>query len=304
MKLYRYAGRENRPQLGIEIEGKVVALTDVLRACGEIVPPEIEAADLVAMVSAGQAIAAQIASAVDRIAKAGGVKDMECAPADSLRLLAPIARPPKFICVGLNYRDHCEEQNVAPPKNPVIFAKFANAICGHQDVVRRPRVTAKLDFEGELAVVIGKGGRRIPAREALAHVFGYTIVNDVTARDIQKNDGQWLRAKSMDGFAPMGPCVVTAEDIPDPQQLSLRTTVNGAVMQDSHTSRMIFPVAVLIEFISQAITLEPGDIISTGTPAGVGDWRKPPVYLAAGDVVHIEIEKIGCLENTIAEEDA
>jgi 2-keto-4-pentenoate hydratase/2-oxohepta-3-ene-1,7-dioic acid hydratase in catechol pathway len=181
----------------------------------------------------------------------------------------------------------------------VLFAKFANTVCGHREPVRKPPITTKLDFEGELGVVIGTGGKGIPKERALACVFGYTVINDVTARDIQKSDGQWLRAKGQDGFAPMGPCIATTAGIPDPQNLGIRTAVNGKVMQESNTNRMIFGVADIVAFITQGITLEPGDIISTGTPSGVGVWRNPPSFLEAGDVIEIEIEKIGKLVNPV-----
>ncbi len=302
MKLYRYLNEACSPTLGIEIEGRVYNLTAVLETAEEPVSEAIARADLVGLARQGRAWLNVMRRAVDALHNNGALAQLAHHEAGNLQLLAPIPQPGKFICVGLNYEDHCEEQNLELPRNPVVFAKFANAVCGHKAVVRRPRITTKLDFEGELGVVIGKHCKRVPADGALEHVFGYMVVNDISARDIQKNDGQWLRAKSMDGFAPTGPCIVTTDDIPDPQQLALRTTVNGTVMQESHTSRMIFPVAELIEFISQGITLEPGDIISTGTPSGVGVWRKPPVFLQPGDVVQITIEKIGTLETTIAED--
>ncbi len=302
MKLYRFMTNDGIPQLGVEDSGKLVSLADLYRALPLDEPSFVTQADLIPLAAGSPHSVSTLASDIQEAVSRGLLLGCPHYKFDSVRLLPPVPSPRKFICVGLNYRDHCEEQNLEPPKSPVIFAKFANAICGHKDVVRRPRVTTKLDFEGELGVIIGRGGRKIPAEQALEHVLGYTIVNDVSARDIQKADGQWLRAKSMDGFAPTGPCVVTTDEIPDPQQLALRTTVNGAVMQDSHTSRMIFSVPYLIEFISQGITLEPGDIISTGTPSGVGVWRQPPVFLQPGDVVRIEIEKIGILENSIADE--
>lgn len=303
MKIFRYINESSCPSLGIEIEGAVCDLALLLEKAEEPVSEAIVQADLIALAPQWHIWLNVIRRAIGTVQKTGALKQLPRPSIDSLDILPPIPRPGKFICVGLNYKDHCEEQNLEPPSTPVIFAKFANAVCGHKAVVRRPRVTSKLDFEGELGVVIGKQAKRVNADQALKHVFGYMIVNDISARDIQKNDGQWLRAKSMDGFAPTGPCVVTSDEIPDPQQLALRTTVNGAVMQESHTSRMIFPVAELIEFISQGITLEPGDIISTGTPSGVGVWRKPPVFLQPGDVVRIEIENIGVLETTIAEDE-
>jgi acylpyruvate hydrolase len=303
MKLVRYQTPSGAPALGFLEKETIVAVADVLRCVGQEVPPAVLAADMRTLLQEDENWSGKLLEAFAQAKESCAYTQLPKCDFHSAKILAPISEQKKFICVGLNYRDHCEEQHLEPPKTPVIFAKFSNAICGHKDVVKRPRVTTKLDFEGELGVVIGKRGKKIPAEQALDHVFGYTIVNDVSAREIQKNDGQWLRAKSMDNFAPTGPCIVTRDEINDPQSLALRTTVNGVIMQDSHTSRMIFSVAKLIEFISQGITLEPGDIISTGTPSGVGVWRNPPVFLAPGDVVRIEIEKIGALENTIGEDD-
>ncbi|MCV0404118.1 MAG: fumarylacetoacetate hydrolase family protein [Chloroflexi bacterium] len=212
---------------------------------------------------------------------------------------APIARPGKIICVGLNYHDHCREQSIDPPAYPMLFSKFANAVADPGASITRPRATEKLDLECELGVVIGRRASRIGRAEALEHVFGYTIVNDVTMRDLQKEDRQWLRAKGSDGFAPMGPAVVTADDISDPQALRLRSWVNGEAWQDSTTAEMVFDVATIVAFASQTITLEPGDVIATGTPAGVGHYQQPPRYLADGDAMRLEIEGIGILENTV-----
>lgn len=304
MKLVRYVGIEGNGRLGIVADDRIVDLEHLLRGAGDEVGEPILQADICALAADFERWRDILHRALETF-HAKGLSD--AAPQlmpDSVRILPPIPRPAKFICVGLNYRDHCEEQNLEPPKSPVIFAKFANAVCGHKDIVKRPAVTSKLDFEGELGVVIAQGGKKIPAEKALSHVLGYLIVNDISARDIQKKDGQWLRAKSMDTFAPTGPWITTSDEICDPQSLALKTTLNDRIMQESHTSKMIFGVAELIEFISHGITLEPGDIISTGTPAGVGVWRNPPVFLQPGDVVRIEIEKIGILENTIADEEA
>lgn len=292
------------PCLGVSLGEKVALVADIYKLAGTEPPREVQSADLIGVAARWKDFVAEIGRLVSSLGDSGSIAQLRQHDAERVFFLAPIPRPGKFICVGLNYRDHCDEQNVEIPKSPVIFAKFANAVCGHRAVVRRPAITRKLDFEGELGVVIGKTGKRIRAENALDYVFGYTIVNDVSAREIQKQDGQWLRAKSMDGFAPTGPWITTADEIRDPQQLKIRTEVNGRVMQESSTSRMIFPVASLIEFISQGITLEPGDVISTGTPAGVGVWRRPPVFLEPGDIVRIEIDGIGCLENSIADEES
>lgn len=219
-----------------------------------------------------------------------------------LRVLAPLRRPGKIVCIGRNYLDHCREQNAEPPKSPMLFAKFANTLLDPGAAVAYPPETHALDYEGELVVVIGVGGKRIAEDRALDHVFGYSILNDISARDLQKSDGQWLRAKGADGFAPFGPAILTADEVADPQGLTIRTTLNGEVVQDSSTREMIFPVRHLVSFVSALITLEAGDLISTGTPAGVGAHRQPPRMLRAGDVVRVEIPPIGVLENAIVSE--
>jgi 2-keto-4-pentenoate hydratase/2-oxohepta-3-ene-1,7-dioic acid hydratase in catechol pathway len=219
-----------------------------------------------------------------------------------VELRAPLLRPGKIVCVGLNYRDHCAEQGLQPPAYPTLFAKFANAVAHHGQPVVRPRTTEQLDLECELAVVIGRHTADVAPDEALEHVFGYTILNDVTARDLQREDRQWLRAKGTDGFAPIGPVIVTRDEIADPGRLRIRSSVNGDVWQDSSTEQMIFDVPTLVAFISRSISLEPGDVIATGTPAGVGHHQKPPRYLADGDVMRCEIEGLGVLENPVVDE--
>lgn len=221
---------------------------------------------------------------------------------DELTLHAPMPHPGKIVCVGLNYHDHCREQGVEPPAYPMLFAKFANAVTDPAATVVRPRATEKLDLECELAVVVGRRASQIAPSDTLDHVFGYTIVNDVTARDLQREDRQWLRAKGWDGFAPMGPIIVTVDEITDPGRLAIRSWVNGEIWQDSNTSQMIWDVPTLIAFVSQSIALEPGDIVATGTPAGVGHFQDPPRYLADDDVMACEIEGIGVLSNPIRDE--
>lgn len=222
-------------------------------------------------------------------------------PAD-VELVAPIARPGKILCIGLNYHDHCREQGIDPPERPVVFGKFANAVNRPGGSVRRPRATEKLDLECELAVVMGQRASGIGPEEALDHVFGYTILNDITMRDLQREDRQWSRAKGSDGFAPIGPVIVTADEIRNPQALTMRSSVNGEAWQDSSSAEMIFDIATLIAFVSRTITLEPGDILSTGTPAGVGHYQHPPRYLVDGDRLRCEIEGIGVLETSVVDE--
>jgi 2-keto-4-pentenoate hydratase/2-oxohepta-3-ene-1,7-dioic acid hydratase in catechol pathway len=288
MKLCRFESQE-RIHLGVIAEGEVVDVASLFEGVGYSAPEAVASADLRAIAVAPAVVTTAIEGALGR-----GVRGDRFSP-DSVRFLAPVPIPRKIICVGLNYRDHCDEQAKEVPKSPVIFAKFANTVCGNGDTVAKPSTTEKMDFEGELAVVIGEGGRGIARADALRHVFGYTIVNDLTARDLQKLDGQWLRAKSQDGFAPMGPVIATADEVPDPQALDIRTRVNGELMQESNTRHMVFPVDMLIEFISAGISLEPGDIISTGTPSGVGVHRTTPVFLQPGDSIEVEIPAIGKL---------
>jgi 2-keto-4-pentenoate hydratase/2-oxohepta-3-ene-1,7-dioic acid hydratase in catechol pathway len=229
----------------------------------------------------------------------------EGAPMSDLELLPPVRRPGKIVAIGVNYASHASEGGREPPAEPVIFAKFATALIGHgADIVWDPGLTAAVDFEAELAVVIGRQARRVSAARALDHVLGYTCLNDVSARDLQFADRQFVRAKSLDTFAPMGPALATADEIPDPQSLRVRSLVNGEPMQDASTAEMIFPVAELIAFCSRAFTLEPGDVISTGTPAGVGWYREPKRLLHDGDEVTVEIEGVGRLVNRCREEPA
>lgn len=218
-----------------------------------------------------------------------------------IQLKAPIHNPNKLICIGMNYVDHCLEQNVPLPTEPVIFSKFTNAITDPGAPIIYPEETQELDFEVELAFVIGKTGKKIKESEAMEYVAGYTVVHDVSARDwqLKKNSGQWLIGKTFDSFCPIGPAIVTKESISDPHKLGIHCRVNGNIMQDSNTENLVFKTEALVSFISRFITLSPGDVVITGTPPGVGCFRKPPVYLKRGDVVECEIDEIGCISNTI-----
>lgn len=220
-------------------------------------------------------------------------------PLDEVEFLPPVPRPGKIIAVGLNYRDHAAEQGKTAPTEPVVFAKYASALTGHNTPIVLPPNSREVDYEAELAVVIGKTARRVAREDAYACVGGYTILNDVSARDMQRQDKQFTRAKSCDTFAPLGPWLVTADAVPDPHALDIRLTLNGRVMQASNTREMIFDIPYLIWFLSQAMTLEPGDVISTGTPGGVGVFRRPPVFLQPGDETAVTIERIGTLRNVV-----
>ncbi len=219
---------------------------------------------------------------------------------DRVRLLAPVASPPKIICLGLNYRDHAAEQDKQPPEEPIIFMKPHTTIIGPEESILKPEFVKELDYEAEFAVIIGKRGKDITVENARDHIFGYTCFNDVSARDIQFRDKQWTRGKSFDTFAPMGPCITIADQIGDPSNLRIRTRVNGELRQNSSTRNMVFNVYQIVHELSRVMTLEPCDVIATGTPAGVAFAMKPkPKFLSPGDIVEIEIENIGALRNHV-----
>jgi 2-keto-4-pentenoate hydratase/2-oxohepta-3-ene-1,7-dioic acid hydratase in catechol pathway len=214
-------------------------------------------------------------------------------------LLAPVPRPGKIVAIGRNYRDHTTEEGVEPPPAPLIFAKWPSAVVGHgAEVSWDPALSRQVDYEAELAVVIGRTARAVDVDDALDHVLGYTCLNDVSARDLQFGDGQWVRGKSLDTFCPMGPALVTADEIGDPQDLAISCWVGDERVQEARTSDMFFGVAEIISYCSVSFTLEPGDVIATGTPGGVGVFRHPPRFLGDGDRMTVEIERIGRLENT------
>lgn len=228
----------------------------------------------------------------------------ECKPSGkaialaNITLAPPVSSPSKIVAIGLNYIDHIRESKGDVPKFPLIFAKFPNSLIGHKDLITWDvNLTKKVDFEAELAVIIGKRVHKCSETEAMEAIFGYTCANDVSARDLQFGDGQWVRGKSLDTFCPLGPWITTADDIPDPHSLGIRCWLNGQIMQDSTTSMMIFKLPELISFISHNFTLTPGDIILTGTPHGVGTFREPSIYMTDGDEVVVEIEKVGRLVN-------
>jgi len=218
---------------------------------------------------------------------------------DALTVIAPVPPPSKIVCVGRNYREHAEETGSAVPTEPQLFAKWANALVGPGAPIVYPGITTQLDYEAELTVVIGRRAQRVAVADALDFVFAYTCGNDVSARDLQFGDTQWTRGKALDTFAPMGPWLVTADEIPDPQALGIRCVVSGETLQDSSTSEMLFSVAEIIAFTTEAITLEQGDVIMTGTPPGVGVARTPQRFLHPGDTVRVEIDQIGALENPV-----
>ncbi|MFZ4452684.1 fumarylacetoacetate hydrolase family protein [Salibacterium aidingense] len=216
-----------------------------------------------------------------------------------VRIEAPVTNPSKIICVGHNYREHILEMGREIPTHPVVFAKFANAVIGPEDDIPYPEITEKLDYEAELAFVVGKKAKNVKEKDALDYVAGYTIVNDISARDLQKRTLQWLQGKSLDGSAPMGPWMVTKDEVKDPDNLDISLRVNGEERQRSNTESLVFNVSGLIAFLSEIMTLEPGDVICTGTPGGVGAARDPQVFLQDGDVVDIEVSDVGVLKNKV-----
>jgi acylpyruvate hydrolase len=244
-----------------------------------------------------------ILASPDEMARARALAEAppEGLPLEGLNILAPIPRPGKVLCLGLNYRDHAAESGSPIPSEPVVFCKVSGSVIGPGAPIVLPEASEKVDYEVELAFVIGRTAKAVPAARAMEHVAGYTVLNDVSARDYQreKPGGQWTLAKSFDTFCPIGPWVVTPDEVGDPQDLELECVVSGEVMQSSSTSQMIFGVAEIIEYISRVLTLEPGDVIATGTPPGVGFARTPPRYLRSGDVVECTVQNIGTLVNPV-----
>ncbi|XP_068277610.1 oxaloacetate tautomerase Fahd2a, mitochondrial-like [Nyctibius grandis] len=286
MRLVRFRGPGGtEPRLGLE-EAPGGAVVD-LSAAEPALPRSMRA-----FLESGPGALA----AARRALESGGHR----VPRGTVRLLAPVGDPQKVICVGLNYRDHCLEQGVTPPRDPVIFSKFPSAIVGPFDDIVHPQDSSEVDWEVELAAVIGKKGQHIPEAEALDHVVGFTVANDVSARDWQLRNGrQWLLGKTFDTFCPLGPALVTKEAVTDVHNLSIRCRVNGELMQDGNTNQLIFPLPKLIAWVSRFVTLVPGDILLTGTPSGVGFFRKPPVFLKKGDEVQCEIEELGTICNKV-----
>ena len=253
-----------------------------------------------ATVVAPDASTVDVIAATERIRteRAGGtLSTVELSDTD---LLAPVVRPSKILCIGLNYGEHVAEAGEDTPAAPIVFAKFPSALTSPSgDIELDPALTQQCDYEVELAVIIGRTARRVSEADALDHVYGYTVANDVSARDHQFADGQWDRSKSFDTFCPMGPWITTADEVPDPQALRLTTTVNGKLRQDASTGQMLHGIAYLIHYLSRGMTLEPGDVILTGTPAGVGLALDPPSFLQVGDLVECRVEGLGAIRNQV-----
>jgi len=299
MKLVRFSTNGQTPRLGV-LQGDRIA--------------DLQASVAASLTRRGVTRAAELAAAlVPNSTRAfleggplveetvAGIKEWVTIPANSARLHAPITDPGKFICIGLNYRDHAEEAKQPIPKEPPIFAKWSNAILDPNEPILRPRGSNQLDWEVELGVVIGKTARFVSKEKALDYVWGYTIINDVSARDFQFIGSQWMAGKIPETFAPVGPYIADRTDVPDPHVLELKLWVNGKQMQGGNTKTFIFDVRYIVSYLSGLMTLSPGDLIATGTPPGVGFARKPPVFLQPGDTCRLEITGLGQIENPVKE---
>ncbi len=291
MKLCTYTDDSAQSKTaGILVGDRVVPLADAVKDAGL----ELQAVDVVSVLAASATTREALREAADRLVDAHG------RPVGELTLLPPVPNPDKIICLGLNYRDHAEEAGLPLPQAPVLFFKHTGSLLGHGGTIVPPAGESTVDYEGELAVVIGRQGKDISAADALEHVGGYMPFNDVSARDLQLGGPQWTAGKAVDTFGPCGPWVTSAEEVPDPQAMRILTRVNGQTLQDGDTADMVFSVAEQIAFISSVMTLLPGDLIVTGTPAGVGFTRDPQVLLTDGDEVEVEIPGLGTLGNVVA----
>lgn len=277
MRLVTYSHGEQLTALGMVVDGRVIDLEDI----GYL--------DIFSFLNEGD-VAIQRAERFAKIVDDG--------PAlDEVMLHAPIPQPDKFICIGLNYRDHAIESGMEIPALPTVFTKYPNAICGHGDPIILPSVSKQVDYEAELAFVIGREAKNVKAADWQDYVFGYTCVHDVSARDYQLATSQWTIGKTFDTFGPMGPVLVRKDEIADPHNLRISFDLNGKTMQDSNTSQFVFDIPYLVEYLSTVMTLQPGDVVSTGTPPGVGFAKKPPIFLKPGDECVVRIEGIGELRN-------
>lgn len=308
MKLAQFKPSGSSEQsLGVLIDDRVVAVSALALAASRPDKPSpawlLEAPNTLSVIERGDGGLAEIVGLIRRASSAPfEIDDRFAAPVDSVSFLPPVY-PSKIIAIGRNYVDHAIEGGSEPPAAPLIFNKLPNSLSAHNAPIVLHKISTQIDYEAELAVVIGRRATRVSDSEALDYVFGYTLINDVSARDLQFGDGQWVRGKSLDGFAPLGPFITTRDEIADVQALNIEGRLNGEVMQSSNTRKMIFGVAHLVSYISQGITLEPGDVIATGTPDGVGIFRKPPVLLKAGDVYEVTIEGLGTLRNPVVASD-
>jgi 2-keto-4-pentenoate hydratase/2-oxohepta-3-ene-1,7-dioic acid hydratase in catechol pathway len=301
MKLAQFkSGTSLAVRLGISIAERLFDIGELAGSCSQAglsVPSWLlESPDMLRVISRGAPALDEINSLITDVQSRGQMN--EGLALDSIEFL-PAVNASKILAIGRNYADHAKEGGAALPEAPLLFNKLPNSLNAHNASIVLSPITNKVDYEAELAVVVGRQAKRVSEAEALEHVFGYTMINDVSARDLQFGDGQWTRGKGLDTFAPLGPFITTRDEIRDVQSLKIEGRLNGEVMQSSNTSRMIFKVAYLVSYLSQGLTLEPGDVIATGTPEGVGVFRDPPVLLKAGDVFEVEIEGLGVLRNRV-----
>ncbi|KHF38843.1 fumarylacetoacetate hydrolase family protein [Halalkalibacter okhensis] len=288
---------EGKTCFGVKLEDSVIDVAKLSKDHNGVVPAFLK--DMKSFIQAGNEAFQYVTELLTQFEVNGTVDPRVIRKVEDVRLLAPIENPGKVVCVGNNYMDHCLEQNVDPPKQPLIFSKWPSCIIANGEEIELPEESQQVDFEAELAVVIGKKGKLISEDEAEDYIFGYTILNDVSARDVQFGDGQWVRGKSFDTFAPLGPVLVSKGEIADPHDLNIKLHVNGEVLQDSNTKHMIFSIPYIISYLSRGFTFEPGDIIATGTPHGVGVFRNPQVFLKDKDVCTINIDQVGTLQNIV-----
>jgi 2-keto-4-pentenoate hydratase/2-oxohepta-3-ene-1,7-dioic acid hydratase in catechol pathway len=304
MKLCQFKTKDSaQPRLGVSISDDMVCdvaeLARAVKSAGGACADWLLAANsTLEVIRRGASAPQEILSLIEGSPRPGQGQTVAYS-LDAIEFL-PATYPTKILAIGRNYAEHASEGGADLPKAPLLFTKLPNALSAHNAPIVLPSISEQVDYEAELAVVIGKTAKRVTEGEAFDHVFGYSLINDVSARDLQFGDGQWVRGKSLDTFAPLGPFITTRDEIDDVQSLKIEGVLNGQVMQSSNTSKMIFQVAYLVSYLSQGITLGPGDVIATGTPDGVGIFRKPPVLLKPGDVFEVKIEKLGSLRNPVA----
>ena len=302
MKLAQFKTKDSKQRLGLAVGDVICDVAELARVlAGAGTAPAswlLEAGDMLDVIGRGESALGEISALLNggQARHAGG--QVVGYSIDEIEFL-PAVRPSKILAIGRNYVDHAIEGGAEPPSTPLLFNKLPNSLSAHNAPIALSNLSQKVDYEAELAVVIGRRARQVSEANALEHVFGYTLINDVSARDLQFGDGQWTRGKGLDTFAPLGPFITTRDEIADVQALKIEGRLNGEVMQSSNTAKMIFKIGYLISYLSQGITLEPGDVIATGTPEGVGVFRDPPVLLKAGDVYEVEIEGLGTLRNPV-----
>jgi 2-keto-4-pentenoate hydratase/2-oxohepta-3-ene-1,7-dioic acid hydratase in catechol pathway len=303
MKLTQFKTKDSDQQrLGIAIDDVICDVAELARAVkaagGNPASWLLTVDNTLNVIKGGPSALVEVSALLDGVQSPAGLGQVIAYRIDEIEFL-PAVFPSKILAIGRNYADHAIEGGAAPPAAPLLFNKLPNSLSAHNAPIVLPQISQKVDYEAELAVVIGWKAKRVSEAQALDHVFGFSLINDVSARDLQFGDGQWTRGKGLDTFAPLGPFITTRDEIRDVQALKIEGRLNGEVMQSSNTGKMIFKVAYLVSYLSQGLTLEPGDVIATGTPEGVGFFRDPPVLLKAGDVFEVEIEGLGTLRNPV-----